>query len=222
MTYEEIISQVKTPKNKGIYAQTDRLSARYIIAVALRKRSRVVKQEREKKNLKERFLQQSLCVPLIEVSKHECACVSINGCKVLRSSYKIPAVIKDSVNSVTSIDGSKIFTPTAFKDYGEYSRLPKINPKYYILNEYLYVTGISNLEWVKVIGVFEDPLAVDLLSSCNDNSSANIDCTNALTTNFKIAPDLEDSVITLTLEEIFNSWKYGNQDIINNQLEEAR
>ena len=86
----------------------------------------------------------------------------------------------------------------------------------------MYVTGISNLEWVKVIGVFEDPLAVDLLSSCNDNSSANIDCTNALTTNFKIAPDLEDSVITLTLEEIFNSWKYGNQDIINNQLEEAR
>ena len=47
-TYKDVISTVKTALNRGIGSSDDRLSARYIISVALRKRQRVLKQEQEK------------------------------------------------------------------------------------------------------------------------------------------------------------------------------
>ncbi len=220
MNYEKIISQVKTPFNKGIWSQSSRLSSRYIIEVALRKRSRVLEQEREKRNLKEKFLIQSFCAPLIEVPKHECACVSIGGCKVLRSSFKIPVPIKNTINEVVSIDGSILFVPTSFKNYKEYQRLKTNNPKYYIMNEYLYVSGIEDLEWIKVFGVFEDPLEVEKLNVCENNETI-VRCNNALKTDFKLLPKLQDAVVTLTIEEIVQAWNKGKQDPINNQLDES-
>ncbi len=216
MKYKDIVSQVRTAKSRGVASQSNRLSARYIISVALRKRSRVLKQEREKKKLKEKFLKQSLCMELIEVDKHECECVVVNGCKVLRTKKKVPKLIKESLDQVLTIDGSLEFSPTSFNDYKKYARLKTSNPKYYIMNEYVYVSGKPNLQWIKVIGIFYDPVEIEK-QSCSSSNSDLSGCFNALETDFKINAELEDYVMVLTMEEIFKSWNLGNQDVINNQ-----
>ncbi|NOJ29697.1 MAG: hypothetical protein DA328_05960 [Nitrososphaeraceae archaeon] len=216
MTYRDIVSQVKAPFHQGVAPQSQRLSSRHIISIALRKRSKLLAQEREKKSLKDKFLLQSICIPLIEVAKHECSCVSINGCKVLRSKNKIPTPLKESEKQVVSIDGSISFSPTTFKDYKEFQRLKVNSPKFYIMNEYLYISGVEDLQWVKLIDVFEDPYAADNYTDCSEETPDSF-CSSALETEFRILPKLEDAVILLIIEELYKSWQNGLQDIINNQ-----
>lgn len=221
MTYKDIVSQVKAAFHQGVAPQSQRLSSRHIIGIALRKRSRLLAQERESKTLKDKFLLQSICIPLIEVDKHECSCVSINGCKVLRSKDKIPTPLKESAKQVVSIDGSISFSPTSFKDYKSFQRLKVNSPKFYIMNEYLYISGMEELQWVKLIDIFEDPYAADNFSSCLEEGEVSF-CDSALDTEFRILPKLEDGVVTLVIEELFKSWQSGSQDIVNNQTIDGR
>lgn len=219
MTYGEIISQIKAYYNKGIASSDDRLSGRHIIKVALRKRSRVLKQEQEKKSLKERFSKQRIpCMELITVPKHECECLPIktNCLNLKRTKNKVPVPIKNYLYSVTSIDGSIVYSPTEFNDYRKYFRLNplKDKPRYFISNEYLYIINDIDKMYISIEGVFSDPLEAEQ-ASC-ENDSNNDPCLNALETNFKLTPDLEDSIMVLTSEEIMKLFALGKEDNLNN------
>lgn len=220
MTYGEIISQIKTIANKGIWPDDDRLSGRYIIQTVLRKRARILKQEQEKKKLQERFsLQRIHCMELIAADKHECECLPIKTtCKIRRTKDKVPTPIKDYISSVTSIDGQILYSPTTFQNYSEYSRLtPLINkPKYYITNEYIYIINDDDKEYISVEGVFENPSEV-ALSSCDGELSSG-ECYDALAQELSVAPDLVDSIVTLAMEEILQTMKYGQEDKVNDAM----
>lgn len=217
MTYNELISQIKTIFSKGVAADDDRWSARYIMQIALRKRSRVLKQEQEKKKLHERFSRQRInCMELIEVDKHECNCIPLNTtCKVRRTKEKVPTPIKDFLASVTSIDGNILYSPTTFHNYDEHSRLRPIQnkPKYFISNEYIYIVNDDDKQYISIEGVFENPSEAANIS-CSDSSSS-AECYYALDQEFNVSPDLLDSIILLTLEELFTSTRAGQEDKYN-------
>jgi len=219
MTYGEIISQIKTPLNKGIASNSDRLSGRYIIKIALRKRARVLKQEQEKKTLKDRFSRQRIpCMELISVPKHECECLPLKvSCSNLRrTKKKIPMPVKDFLYSITSIDGNIVYSPTEFNDYRRYSRLKPLQskPRYFISNEYGYIIGDDDKMFISVEGVFADPLEAEQ-ASCETPDDGD-PCLDATKTNFHLISDLEDAVILLTFEEIARTFQLGKEDNLNN------
>ena len=219
MNYGEIVSQVKVPLNKGIPSNSDRISNRHIIKIALRKRARVLKQEQEKKTLRDRFSRQRIpCMEMILVPKHECECLPLKvSCSNLRrTKNKIPIPIKEYLYSVTSLDGNIVYSPTEFNDYRRYSRLKPLQskPRYFISNEYGYLVGDDDKMFISVEGVFADPLEAELAScECADNTDP---CLDAMSTNFRLVPDLEDSVIILTFEEIAKTLSLGKEDNLNN------
>lgn len=218
--YKDIISRVKTPLNKGIPSISDRLSARYIISVALSKRSRILKQEKEKKNIEENswLIKTIDCLELVEATPIECACLpsNIGICKVLRTKHKIP---ESELRSVSFIDGTKI-PETDFTDYGAYNRIDffKNKPKYYFSNDYLY---IINEKYKKFIRISLIPRDEDELIglNCNSDSDTVVSescCTSYLEKTFSIPDGLLDSVVTLTIDEIVQAWSRGKEDNMNN------
>lgn len=217
MTYGEIISQIKTIINSGIWSDDNRLSGRHIINIVLRKRSRILKQEQEKKKLRERFsLQRIHCMELIYADKHECECLPIKtSCKIRRTKEKVPTPIKDYITSVTSIDGNILYSPTSFQNYSQYSRLAPLveKPRYYITNEYIYIINDDDKEYISVEGVFENPSEIALLS-CEGEVSGQ-ECYNALEQELSLSPDLADSVVLLAIEEIVQTLRYGQEDKVN-------
>lgn len=219
MTYGEIVSQVKTFFSRGIWSDDDRVSSRHIIKIALRKRARILKQEQEKKSLKERFSRQRIpCMELIQVDKHECECLPIKtSCnKLRRTKNKIPKPVKDFLYSITSLDGNVVYSPTEFNDYRRFSRLLPLRekPRYYISNEYGYIIGDDDKMFISIEGVFADPLEATK-ASC-DNGESEGTCLDANEQDFTLISDLEDSVMILTLEEIAKLYQYGKEDNLNN------
>jgi len=217
MTYNDIISQVKTIFSRGVWSDDDRLSGRYIIQVALRKRARILKQEQEKKKLQDRFSRQRIhCIELIDADKHECECIPIKStCKIRRTKDKVPSPIKDFLSSVTSIDGGIVYSPTTFQNYDSYKRLSPLRdrPKYYIANEYVYIINDDDKEYISIEGVFEDPLEAGKISCSSDTST--LECYDALQQEFNISPELTDSIILLTIEEIISTYNRGQEDKYN-------
>ena len=220
MTYGEIVSQIKTIVNRGIWPDDDRLSGRYVIQTVLRKRARVLKQEQEKKKLEERFsIQRIHCMELIDADKHECECLPIKTtCKIKRTKKKVPTPIKDYISSVTSIDGEILYSPTTFQNYTQYSRLKPLveKPRYYITNEYIYIINDDDKQYISVEGVFENPSEV-ALSSCDGELSSG-ECYDALAQELSVAPDLVDSIVAMSIEEILTTMKYGQEDKINDAM----
>ena len=217
MTYNDIVSQIKTVFARGVWSDDERLSSRYIIQVALRKRARILKQEQEKKKLHDRFSRQRIhCIELIEADKHECACLPIkSSCKIRRTKEKVPSPIKDYLSSVTSIDGSIVYSPTTFQNYEEHRRLKPLRekPKYYVANEYVYIINDDDKQYISIEGVFEDPLEAETISCSNAVDEQ--ECYDALAQEFSISPELVDSVVVLTLEEIISTYSKGQEDKYN-------
>ena len=223
MDYNTIISQIKSSLTKGIRSAADRISNRRIINMVLRKRSRVVSQEQEKKSLNNKFAFQTInCIELIEVDKSECNCLPSGiDCKILRTKQQIPTVLNFDTLKVMTLSGEKIFANSADKvKYKQYSRLlpNKTVLNYYTTNKYIYLFGNTDLQFIKVEGVFETPDEVNLLNAiCNGNVETTKQCLSALDTEFALTDaKLLDNIITLAKEELYKLLQYGAEDNLNN------
>lgn len=223
MDYNTIISQIKSSLTKGIWSAADRISNRHIINMVLRKRSRVVSQEQEKKSLNNKFAFQTInCIELIEVDKSECNCLPSGiDCKILRTKQQIPTVLNFDTLKVMTLSGEKIFANSVDKvKYKQYSRLlpNKTVLSYYTTNKYIYLFGNTDLQFIKVEGVFETPDEVNLLNAiCNGNVETTKQCLSALDTEFALTDaKLLDNIITLAKEELYKLLQYGAEDNLNN------
>lgn len=220
-TYKDVISTVKTALNRGIGSSDDRLSARYIISVALRKRQRVLKQEQEKKSWDDKFALQVIpCMELIEVDEIECACLpaSARGCKVLRTKEKVPKPIKD-LASVSFLNGDQINVSTfgSNKDKLRLTPLRK-SVSYYLVNNYIWLVNEHNKKFIRVEAIFEDPYEPSTVG-CEVVGEDNSCCTSYLDIDFPVPNGLLDSIVVLTAEEISTFWQYGTNDMTNDGIQ---
>lgn len=89
-----------------------------------------------------------------------------SDCVILRSKTTIPRTIEyygdNNVLSVQTIDGKKSFSKINFfrSKYSKFSKYTGFMPKWYVLNDYLYIQNNVFIEKVLVPGLYESPREV--------------------------------------------------------------
>lgn len=109
-------------------------------------------------------------VKLVKASKTECGLPDcLLGDLVLRTEASMPKAIdtndKNLISYVGTVDGLTPYQRTTFQSifYNRFAKYTGNRPKYYELNDHLYIVNppTTNLKYISIIGVFEDPLKVN-------------------------------------------------------------
>lgn len=230
MKIEELIYRVQSLYSKGVPSDDSRLSNRLIYNKLLTVRSRLISAENKKKQRISRWNYQTIsCLELIEVAGHDCPCLPPVGCNVLRSKYKLPKPINGLnghiIESVMTVDRSiklSETTPTAVK-YQSGNKYTNNSLTYYIHNDYLYINTPTKIRLLTLTGLFEDPIEVEKFTNyckeidCKDCDKT--DCIDYLSQEFPIENDMIDALIELSLQELIQIFRQGNNDMYNDSRE---
>lgn len=207
--------------NKQVNSDS-RITDRFIYNEAISIKNVLLKQEENKNRL---FSLPSLFktlvkVELIEVDPVE-ACGIESECTVKRTKDKLPTIVESSsgylIRNVSSLDGHESVSVTTELSV---TRKISINDKHakddkyaYIRDNYMY---FYNVEWdyVRIEAVFEDPEAVDILNSCEEEAE---DCTSMYDKTFPIPNYLEKSLKDLLNESIFRYYHRLKDDVNPNK-----
>lgn len=222
MTTKELISRVQRLYSKGVKSDDSRLTSRHIYNKLLTARSRLITQELNRRKKVSQWNYQILpCVELIEVPSHECPCLPEVGCRILRTKYKLPKPLvthyKHTISSVTSIEGSIVYTETTFesKRYKKGNRYTSNTPDYYIKDGYLYITHRYGPRIISIVGLFENPWDVSQYPQYCKEGEVEDNCTSILDDEFPIEADMIDTLIELTLNELINIFPQMVEDRSN-------
>lgn len=229
MTIGEIVQRVQSLYSKGVESDDSRLMNRHIYNKLLTVRARLISQEAKKKQKISQWNYQIIpCVELIKVPEHECPCVPLAGCEILRSRYKLPKPLSGLsgtlIQSVTSIDRSKKINEISINaissQKGNKYAFKTIN--YFIENGYLYIsTPKSAIGVVRVVGLFEDPIEVKKYKSYCEECKECENCVDYQEEDFPIDNDLVDSMVELTLNELVILFGQSIQDNRNNTSDDV-
>lgn len=123
------------------------------------------------KSIPDALIQHLECVELHCVDAAECC--EIETCeRVLRSTQKIPESIgrnnRNTILSVSSPDKTVGFTETNYfrQRTNKHNKYTGKRPRWFIKNNYLYLTNTKELEYVSLSGIFEDPTEAALFTTC--------------------------------------------------------
>ena len=227
MKIGEIVQRVQSLYSKGVASDNSRLSNRLIYNKLLTVRARLISQEAKKKQKISQWNYQTIsCIELIKVPAHECPCLPPIGCDMLRSKYKLPKPLTglsgNLIQTVTTIDRSKKLnevTLNAVKaQSGNKYASKAIN--YFLENGYLYITTPTELKFIRLIGLFEDPIiAKQFETYCEEQCTDCGDCIDYQQEEFPIDNDMIDALIELTIQELVILFSQAKQDINNNSAE---
>lgn len=227
MVLGEVIQRVQSLYSKGVQSRSTRLTPRHIYSALLSSRSIILQQQASKKQKPTQWSYQVLpCVELTSVPLHECPCVPPSGCDVLRTKYQLPTPVngldKYLIQSVTSLDGSIKFDPTRF-DTSKYSTGAKFtskNSKFYIKNQYGFITIKKLLSGLTIIGLFDDIIeAKQFPSVCGD--CAECECEDIMDMEFPIDGNLIRPLLQLAYEELISMMKQIKEDKTNNASDDT-
>lgn len=224
MKIGEIIQRVQSAYSKGVQSDDSRLMNRHIYNKLLTVRARLISQDARKKQRISQWNYQVIpCVELIKVPDHECPCIPLAGCEILRSRYKLPKPISGLsgtlIQSVTSIDRSKKISEISINaisaQKGNKYAFKTID--YFIENEYLYIsTPKSAIGVVRVVGLFEDPIETKKFKSFCGECKECEDCVDYQEEEFPIDNDSIDAMVELALNELVILFGQSVQDNRNN------
>lgn len=172
------ILDVVKPRNLTSSVITEELIKQYIKVV----RAKLLREDLNKGHTVDSYIIQSLgCIPLVEVDKSEC-CLYATGCKILRTSVKIPSTIEmhsrqmfTRVGPVDRYDVSYQKIEAERVPFSGYNKYTKDLKKYFTLNNdgYLYLLVRegdlldNSLEVISVQGIFEDPEELSKYTNCS-------------------------------------------------------
>mgnify|MGYP003640065982 CR=1 FL=1 len=232
MIVKEIIQRVQSLYSKGVQSDDSRLSSRHIYSVILSIRDTLLVQKANKRQPISQWNFQTLnCVELIKAQPYECPCLPSVGCDILRTKGKLPKPLTGLIDghmiqSVTSLEGSIIYSPTTWKDkkYKKGSKYTSNKPDYYIRDNYLYVTTKKGPKVISITGLFEDPLEAEMYpnlcggSDCTESSKDNIcpDCISPLDKDLPLDRDTVKPLIEMAAQELLSMFSQGREDISNN------
>lgn len=179
MLIEEVIQTVQSLYSKGVQSKDTRLSSRHIYSELLTARSTVLKQQVNKRQkINDACYQPLSCIELEKALPHECPTAPKGNNFILRSKYELPKPISNLdkllIQYVTSIDGTTRFDKTEFENikYMDGNKYTGNKPKYYIKNNYLYITTLIFLKAVSANVLLEDPIQGYLFPSmCGENDN---------------------------------------------------
>lgn len=149
---------------------------------------------------------QTFCVNLEPDTYHDCACIDDIGCKVMKSTIKIPKPLLSRFKNYFKVynitQDTEIYksTPMQLKR-DKYSNTRSGAKGYDIVNEYLVLfnsLGTSNL---LIRGVFEDPALVSMSSVCTSDTT----CTTILDAEFPLDQKFSSIMKELILKQFMTS-----------------
>lgn len=124
----------------------------------------------KKDDLNDTWLQYINCLMLEQADASEC-CLYDSDCIVLRTVKKIPSTIdtwkSNWIVSVTTPDGSIISKSNQFSNrYQKYNKYTGSTMYFYVKNDYIYIINSLTLDFINVIGLFQDPLELSGYNNC--------------------------------------------------------
>jgi len=227
MILREIIQRVQNLYSRGSASDDTRLSSRHIYNKLITVRSKLLSQKaKEKVKINQWNYQILPCIELELAPVHECPCLVTDNCKVLKSVYPIPRVLTDLnrhlIQSVTTLDGSYIFPESSWEAIKNQkgNKFTSNLSVFYIRDEHLYITYNKILEVVTLTALFGDPAeAMDFPSVCDSESVT--DCISPLDKEFPVDPELADTLIQLTHQELVMAFAQMVEDVVNNATDNS-
>ena len=225
----DLISRVRSLYNKGPASNDSRLSTRHIYSKIKSARSLLIRREADKKRkLSDWNFQTIECIKLELVDPSDCPCVVPTGCKMLKTTCKIPKPVQSifgpSIGSVTTLDGSTIFGKSSWlrKRYKGGDKYTSEIADYFIRDEYLWITHNKRLEWVTVTAVFEDPVEVGLFpynETCSCKCTEEDCCPYPPDLEFPVDSNLVDAIVQMSAQELVQLFKSIPEDTSNDASE---
>lgn len=239
MKLKEVIQRVQSLYSKGVHSDDTRLSSRHIYSKVLSTRARLITQKINKRQFISQWNYQTLdCVELIKAEPYECPCLPSVGCIILRTKEPLPKPLTGLIGghmlqSVTSLEGSVIFSETTWEDkkYKKGNKYTADKPDYFIRNNYLYLTTKKGPKSISITGLFEDPIEAENYPSicgnelgCGENVSAEEcpDCIGILDKEFPIEKDMIGTLVEIAAQELLVMFSQGKEDISNNTRDSVK
>ena len=229
MKIREIIQRIQTLYSKGASSDDSRLSNRFIYNKMLTVRSMLISNEAKKKQRISQWNYQTIpCIELVEVPKHECPCIPPQGCTILKSKYRLPEPLSGLagtlVQGVYDIEGNiKIdeqnLNSIRFNKGNKYSKNSK---KYFIEAGYLYLVTPDNMKLVKMVGLFEDPIAAKLFEGFCDSCTTCSKCMDYLEEEFPLDNDMIDAMTQIIIQEVFEIFVQNYEDKRNDTKDDRQ
>lgn len=224
MILSELIQRIQSLYSHGVQSDDSRLSPRHIYNKLLTARNKLVYDKLEyKKKINDWNYQTISCVEMIKVPNHECSCLVPTGCEVIRSKYKLPKPMDISgvplIKYVSNIDRTfyyKYSTPNKNR-YSKGNKFTSDQSKWFIENQYLYITQRFGPLVLTVSGLFEDPLEVENFPQyCpKEKNDSDTECKSNLDMDFPIDTDLVEPMIQLAVDELIKIFGATTEDLTN-------
>ena len=228
MQVGDIIQRVQSLYSKGVESDDSRLTRRHIYNKLLTVRSTLVFNKLNKSQYISQWNFQTLpCVELILVEGHDCPCIPPVGCQMLRSKYQLPKPINSLaghvLQSVTSIDGSIVFSETSWRGqkWAKDDKYTSHTPDYFIKDNYIYLTLTRKLKIITVIGLFNNPVEVANMPGLCDDVSTPTCGVNPMEVDFGIDEDLIDTLVELAVKELVILFTQMTEDTINDSMDNS-
>lgn len=207
MVIGEVIERVEKSIDKGPTDINKIFSRRHIYNKMLSVRSLLLSQEVGKKQKVSDWNYDILHkIELIQVPTHEVPGLPSAGCKVLKSKFKIPKVVRslegDTIRAVQSIDRTSFEidrVPTSGLDSIKGNKYSKDFARYIIEDEYLYIFTSLNIKYVRMVALFEDSIKVEDFNSGGESKN----CKFYPEIEFKLDSSKIDTLVELVLKELF-------------------
>jgi len=222
MLIKDVISRISALYEKGASSDNSRLSARHIYNKLVTSRATMLRRDFDKKRGASDWIYQSIdCVEMKPASNKICECVDIPaGCSLLQSVQEIPKTIAPAfgpeIAYVGNSDGSKLYSGSGFvrNKYKSGNKYTSKQPDWFILERFLYVTIEDLTKYVSVTAVFEDPLQVFDVDTCNQYA-----CLNPLEQVFPVSIHMIDPIVEMTVAELVTIMKSVPEDKENDAQE---
>lgn len=236
MIIEKIIQRVQSLYSKGVQSDDTRLATRHIYNTLLGLRSRLLVQKINKRQPVSQWVYQTLpCVELVKAQPHECPCLPMVGCVIMRTKEPLPQPITGLMQghilqSVTSLDGSIIFSETTWEDkkYKKGSKYTANKPDFFIRNGYLYITTSKAPKAITITGIFQDPVDVYFYpgvcsQDCNEKDGVGcLECTSPLEMELPFENDMESTLVEMAAKELIESFNRNREDLSNNSRDSIK
>jgi hypothetical protein len=216
VTLNQIVYDILNIASQGTQSDDFSISERQCALWVNELRSKLIHQAIQKKgDINDSWLQHINCLELQEVDAAECCDVDTD-CTVLKSITQLPSYIE--IVSVRDILNKTTFSPITFfrAKYTSGNRYTANRPKWYMKDRYLYIINSNILEKVSLSGVFEDPTALGMFTSCEGTPCYNIDSNYPL--DLKMATDITD-IILQTKIPIFMQMPKDNINDANSNIQ---
>jgi hypothetical protein len=193
----------------GLTSDDELLSNREVDFLVHNKRARLIKEYLQKNRdaVHPEFLQEIKCYETVLADKSEC-CDIQSDCLILKTKYLLPSVYNNLFAFIGPIDRSQNFQLVSANRsvWDAYGRFTAKLPKVYYLNNRLYITNNKTIEYIRIAAVFENPVELSAINSCNGV------CYDEMTSKYPLPNYLVDLLIQLVVADLAQTTSTHNDE----------